>query len=81
MPINPSAVGSEFGPTEGYWTSKDCLLYAVGVGAGLDDLAFTTENTKDTPQRVLPTFACVASAGERRQGSGARQPWRRIVHG
>lgn len=65
MPINPSAVGAEFGPTEGYWTSKDCLLYAVGVGAGLDDLAFTTENTKDTPQRVLPTFACVAAASER----------------
>ncbi len=69
MPIDPSAVGTTFGPTEAYWTSKDCLLYAVGVGAGLDDLAFTTENTQGVAQRVLPTFACVASASERLRSS------------
>ena len=65
MPIDPSAVGTTFGPTEAYWTSKDCLLYAVGVGAGLDDLQFTTENTNGVTQQVLPTFACVATAPER----------------
>ena len=65
MPINPDAVGAEFGPSEAYWTSKDCLLYALSVGAGLDELQFTTENTKDVEQRVLPTFACVAAAAER----------------
>jgi len=37
MPIDPSAVGAISGPSEGYWTSKDCLLYALGVGAGTAD--------------------------------------------
>jgi acyl dehydratase len=35
----------------------------VGVGAGTSELAFTTENTKDTPQRVLPTFAVIIGMG------------------
>ena len=69
MPIDPSAVGNTFGPTEAFWTSKDCLLYAVGVGAGLDELAFTTENTNGVTQQVLPTFACVATAAERIRSS------------
>jgi acyl dehydratase len=63
MPINPDAVGAKGEPAERSWTSKDCLLYAIGVGAGLDELAFTTENTTDTPQRVLPTTAVVLGAG------------------
>jgi acyl dehydratase len=63
MPINPDAVGSKADPTEHSWTSKDAILYALGVGAGLDELAFTTENTMDTPQRVLPTMGVVLGAG------------------
>jgi acyl dehydratase len=71
MPIDPSAVGTPSGPTEAYWTSKDCLLYSLGVGCGTDDLAFTTENTAGVAQRVLPTFACVAIAPERIRSAGA----------
>jgi len=63
MPINPEAVGLEGTPTRRSWTSKDALLYALGVGAGTDELAFTTENTQDTPQRVLPTMAVVLGGG------------------
>ena len=63
MPLNPDAVGSKGEPFETSWTSKDALLYAVGIGAGTDELAFTTENTKDTPQRVLPTMAVVLGGG------------------
>ncbi len=63
MPIDPSAVGAEGTPTRHKWTSKDTLLYAVGVGAGTQELPFTTENTADTPQRVLPTFAVIAGTG------------------
>jgi acyl dehydratase len=33
------------------------------VGAGVDELAFATENTKDTPQRVLPTMGVVLGGG------------------
>jgi acyl dehydratase len=68
MPINPDAVGSKGEPGRRSWTSKDALLYAVGVGAGsLDpvnqELEFTTENTRDVAQRVLPTMAVVLGAG------------------
>jgi acyl dehydratase len=63
MPINPEAVGLKGDPQRKSWTSRDALLYSVGVGAGVDELAFTTENTKDTPQQVLPTMAVVLGGG------------------
>jgi acyl dehydratase len=63
MPINPDALGSRGDPVEHSWDSKDCLLYAVGVGAGVDELAFTTENTADVPQQVLPTMAVILGTG------------------
>lgn len=63
MPLNPDAVGAVGDPIKRKWTSKDTLLYAVGVGAGTDELSFTTENTKDTPQKVLPTFAVIIGGG------------------
>lgn len=59
MALNPDALGSTTDPIELSWDSKDALLYAVGVGAGFEELAFTTENTADTPQLVLPTFPVV----------------------
>ncbi len=63
MPIDPSAVGATGDPVKRSWNSKDGLLYALGVGCGTEDLQFTTENTKDTPQRVLPTFAVIIGGG------------------
>ena len=63
MPLNPEAVGRKGQPVRRSWKSKDALLYALGVGAGVDELAFTTENTKETPQRVLPTMAVVLGGG------------------
>ena len=60
MPLNHSLVGVQGEPTERSWTSKDALLYAIGVGAGLgnplEELQFTTENTAGVPQQVLPTY-------------------------
>jgi acyl dehydratase len=63
MPINPDAVGAESEPVEASWTSKDALLYAVGIGAGTDELAFTTENTSGVDQQVFPTFPVVIGWG------------------
>jgi acyl dehydratase len=63
MPIDPSAVGAKGDPTRRSWNSKDALLYALGVGAGLDELPFTTENTRDVEQAVLPTFAVIIGGG------------------
>jgi acyl dehydratase len=63
MPLDPNAVGSQGEPVHVSWTSKDCLLYAVGIGAGTDELAFTTENTNGVEQRVFPTFPVVIGWG------------------
>ena len=64
MPLNPDAVGTESDPVDVSWTSKDALLYAVGIGAGRDELAFTTENTDGTAQHVFPTFPVVIGWGK-----------------
>ncbi len=61
MPLNPEAIGSTSAPAEFSWTSFDALLYAVGVGAGTSELAYTTENTNGVPQQVLPTFPVVVT--------------------
>jgi acyl dehydratase len=63
MPLNPSAVGTTSEPAPFSWTSKDALLYAVSLGAGQDELAFSTENTAGVDQQVLPTFPVVLGAG------------------
>lgn len=63
MPLNPDAVGSKSEPVEVSWTSKDALLYAVGIGAGHEALAFTTENTSGVDQLVYPTFPVVIGWG------------------
>ena len=39
------------------------MLYAVGIGAGTDELAFTTENTANVEQLVFPTFPVVIGWG------------------
>ena len=67
MPINPDAVGSKSQPERRRWSSKDSLIYALGVGAGAQDplaeLEFTTENSQDVTQRALPTMPVVLGAG------------------
>jgi len=63
MPIRHDVVGAVGAPVQHSWTSKDALLYALGVGAGADELSFTTENSHEQTQRVLPTMAAVIGAG------------------
>ena len=63
MPLNPEAVGVAGERQTISWTSKDALLYAVGVGAGQDELQFSTENSTNIPQMVYPTFAVVVGMG------------------
>jgi len=71
MPLNPDAVGAVGDVRTISWNSKDALLYAVGIGAGQSELAFTTENTKDTAQVVYPTFAVVAGSGTASPGKSS----------
>ncbi len=83
MPLNPDAVGTESEPAEISWTSKDALLYAVSIGAGRDELAFTTENTAGVDQRVFPTFPVVlgwGAGGSAMRSIGSFNP-ALLVHG
>jgi acyl dehydratase len=67
MTIDPSAVGAKSEPSERSWTSTDCLIYALGVGAGPSELTFTTEKN----QQVLPTMPVVL-------GGTSPRLWERI---
>ena len=86
MPLNPAAVGAVGDVRTMSWNSKDALLYAVGIGAGQNDLPFTTENTKEGQQVVFPTFAVVAGSGTTSPGRSAMAEigtfnWALLVHG
>ncbi len=67
MSLNLDIVGSTSEPVERSWTATDSLLYALGVGAGSlasdYELPFTTENSIDVSQQVLPTFAAIVGTG------------------
>ncbi len=81
MPLNLDAIGSESDPATVSWTRKDTLLYAVSVGAGTGELAYTTENTNGVAQQVLPTYPVVIpGGGASRTSMGTFNP-AMLVHG
>ena len=81
MAIDPSAIGAVTEPTIYDWTDRDTLLYALGVGAGIEDLAFTTENSHDIPQQVLPTFAVICCMGFGAAPLVGGFNWGKLLHG
>jgi len=74
MGLDHSLVGVPSEPHLRSWDSKDALLYAVGVGAGLGDplqeLEFTTENSEGIEQQVLPTYAVLIAQAPMTRGLG-----------
>ena len=86
MPMNLDAVGSTSEPVTRSWTSTDCLLYALGVGAGALDptgyeLEYTTENSAEVEQQVLPTFATIVGLGGAGRSSLGDFDPAMLVHG
>jgi acyl dehydratase len=57
MTMFPERLGAESDPIRYRWRPRDCSLYALAVGAGLDDTAYVTEGIDGAPQPVYPTFA------------------------
>jgi NAD(P)-dependent dehydrogenase (short-subunit alcohol dehydrogenase family)/acyl dehydratase/putative sterol carrier protein len=57
MALNLDAMGKKIGPVRRDYTWKDVVLYALGVGAGFDDLEYCYEQQL----KVIPSFsiACV----------------------
>ena len=90
MPINPDALGARGEPRRASWTSDDALLYALGIGAGVDDpvgyeLEFTTENTNGVEQKVFPTmvvlFGFTSRGGKSAMSQVGSYDPRMLVHG
>src|SRR5690348_15576671 len=57
MSVDLKAVGKKLGAVTHTYTERDVMLYALGVGCGTDELAFTYEREL----KVLPTFAVIPS--------------------
>ena len=55
MPVDLSAVGKKLPESTFTYTERDVMLYALGVGAGTDELQFTYEGNL----KVLPTFGVI----------------------
>jgi hypothetical protein len=81
MPLNLDAVGTVSEPAETSWDSKDALLYALGVGAGTEELPFVTENSIDVDQQVLPTMAVVLTTIGGGMSALGDFNWAMLVHG
>lgn len=80
MPLDPTAVGAQSGPRRTVWGPDDCMIYALAVGAGVDELALTTENTKDLPQQVLPTYPVVLGTDPAIMKQFGTFDWAKLVH-
>jgi acyl dehydratase len=80
VPLDPSVVGTVGEAVPIRWSGRDCALYALGVGAGTDELAFTTDNTRGVAQRMLPTMPVVLGADVSVLKRAGEIDWTRLVH-
>ncbi|KZS75650.1 dehydrogenase [Mycobacterium kansasii] len=81
MAIDPGAVGAVTEPMLLEWTDRETLLYALGVGAGTEDLSFTTENSHGIAQQVLPTYAVICCPAFGAAGKVGKFNWAKLLHG
>lgn len=63
--LNRDCVGTVSSPTRRSWTATDSVIYALGVGAGPDELAFATDDTRGVEPRAVPTMAVVLALPSR----------------
>ncbi len=56
MALNLDVIGKKIGPASREYDWKDVVLYALGVGAGYDDLEYVYE----AQLKVIPSFAATA---------------------
>ncbi|MDH3008434.1 MULTISPECIES: MaoC/PaaZ C-terminal domain-containing protein [Gordonia] len=80
QPFDPNALGATSEPRTVRWTSRDCMLYALGVGAGTDDLQFTTNNTKGVEQQMVPTMPVTLGVDFSVLKKAGRFDWTKLLH-
>ncbi|MDX9821129.1 MAG: hypothetical protein RBT20_04285, partial [Syntrophales bacterium] len=56
MALNMDAIGKKLGPLTKRYDWKDVVLYALGVGAGFDELDYVYEKNL----KVIPSFSIAA---------------------
>ena len=56
MALNLDAIGQRLGPISSEYSWRDLVLYALGVGAGYDELEYVYENQL----KVIPSFAILS---------------------
>jgi acyl dehydratase len=81
MAIDPNAIGAVTKPMLFEWTDRDTILYALGVGAGTEDLQFTTENSHGITQQVLPTYAVICCPAFGAAAKIGTFNWALLLHG
>ncbi|OZD59750.1 3-hydroxyacyl-thioester dehydratase [Rhodococcus sp. 06-1059B-a] len=80
IPFDPTAVGARTTPKRVSWTARDCMLYALGVGAGTEDLAFTTNNSKGVEHRMVPTMPVTLGVDFSVLKAAGRFDWAKLLH-
>ena len=78
--LDPGIVGRTSAPRFVTWNERDAALYALGVGAGVDDLQFTTENTDGIVQQTLPTMPVALSLDFRLLDEATPIDWANFLH-
>lgn len=79
-PFDPNAIGARSIPKRVTWSARDCMLYALGVGAGTNDLAFTTNNTKGMEQKMVPTMPVTLGVDFSVLKQAGRLDWTKVLH-
>lgn len=79
-PFDPGAIGARSKPKRVTWSARDCMIYALGVGAGTDDLAFTTNNTYGVEQRMLPTMPVTLGVDFSVLKQAGPLDWTKVLH-
>ena len=78
-PVDLSVIGTKTEPIVFEYNWKDIVLYNIGVGAGVKDLALVYENAPGG-LKVLPSF-CVVAAIKAFPRLGDHLEWSRMLHG
>ncbi|WP_123023267.1 MaoC family dehydratase [Mycolicibacterium stellerae] len=79
MTLNHDAVGIATDAVQVTWTTKDSMLYALGLGCGVDDLQFTTDNSRDITLQAVPSMPVVLARTPILTMIG-KLDWTKIVH-
>jgi acyl dehydratase len=77
--VDLSVIGRKRGPVPFEYTWQDVVLYALGVGAGADDLSFVYEHAEGG-LKVLPSF-CVVAAMKAFPLTKDEIEWPLFIHG